>query len=68
MSEAAVQSELTIEAGNATTDFTKISFKTRRELIEAARILNPGDPLSTITTQHATVVTNALLRNQQHTR
>lgn len=60
-----VYNELTVEAnytpiGDVSQDLSRLSFQTRRELKEAARVLSPGDILSPIITQHATVTANAL--------
>lgn len=41
-------------------DMARHSLQVRREMWEAARVLNPGNLRDTIVTQHATVVTNAL--------
>jgi hypothetical protein len=47
---------------------SKLSFHTRRELIEAGRELNPGDPLTQLVTQHTTIVTNATTRSTTNRR
>ncbi|MDE2102960.1 MAG: hypothetical protein KGL39_37295 [Patescibacteria group bacterium] len=66
MFSVAVKNELTAEASftpnDPYTDLARLSFPTRKELMEAARVLNPGAIFSTIVTQHSTVVTSAQSR------
>ena len=45
--------------GDYSQDVSRLSFQTRRELQEAARVLSPGDVRSPVITQHATVTANA---------
>jgi hypothetical protein len=66
MTATTIVNELTVEATlPATTSeatLARVSFQTRREPIEAARVLDPADPLGTIVVQHATVVATAQTR------
>ena len=60
--------EATLPATTAAVTLARVSFQTRRELIEAARVLDPADPLGTIVTQHATVVATATTRSVTNVR
>jgi hypothetical protein len=67
MQDQTVTAELTAEANYTPTtvyiDLARLSLKSRLELMEAARVLNPGNILDTIVTQHSTVASNALTRH-----
>lgn len=47
---------------------TRVNFATRKELIEAARVLNPADPNNQIVTNLSTVNGNARTRALNDTR
>jgi hypothetical protein len=57
-----------VGTGDPYMDMSRLSLHTRRELKEAARVLNPGDINSTLVTQHSTVVTNAQTRSVNNIR
>jgi hypothetical protein len=66
VNELATEATLPVTTASAT--LARMSFPTRREMIEAARILDPADPLGTIVTQHATVVATAQTRSVTNVR
>ena len=72
MTSQTLQNELVAEGmstpASVAAMLSKLSFHTRRELVEAGRELNPGDPLTQLVVQHATVVTNATTRSTTNRR
>lgn len=58
----ALTSEATAPIQEGELMLARHSYPVRKELLEAARVLNPADPMNAYVTQHSTVCTNALAR------
>jgi len=56
--------ETAYSGSDLTAALTNVSFKARKLMVEAARIITPADPLVTIQSQHSTVTTNANTNNK----
>lgn len=56
------EANYTVGTGDPFIDLSRLSFASRKEMMEAARVLNPGDVFDTIVTSHSSVASNAQSR------
>jgi len=63
-----LQNEANVTPTNAYERLARLSFHTRRELVEAARVSNPGNPLAYLTANYGTVATTARGRASSNVR